>query len=122
MSSLNPIFDELEHGILDTAHTVEGWFHKPPAQPDVTATQEDHMSLFDTIENGLAEVKVKFEGIAEEDLALLKRVQANPETAVILRDLDALAVVAGIPQGFISGVSNGLKVLLAAYTPAPAAQ
>lgn len=78
------------------------------------------MSLLDTAKTALAEAEAKLEGLDEEALGLLRKVQANPETAVILGDLGSLASVAGIPQGFITGSAAALKVLLAAYAPDPA--
>jgi len=138
----NPIFGELARDWDRTAHAareaeqaVTGWFepgrHRQaavqlaqsqapdvhPATVDTAPTQEEDMSVFDTIKQDIAEAEAKFEGVAEADVAKLKAVMANPETAGVFSDLAGLAAPLGIPAGAISGVATGIKTLLGLYVP-----
>lgn len=93
----------------------------PAAQPE-----ENDMSLLDTIkthvEADVAELEGKLKGVDDAALAVLNRVLANPETASVLKDLDGLATIVGIPSGTIAGVAGGLKTVLSLYADAaPAA-
>lgn len=97
--------------------------HQTPATTPVNlapagaATQGEHMSSFiEDLDNFVTEAKA----IGEDGIAKYKAIKANPETADLVEDLAGLATTVGIPQGFITGVGQALKVLRAAYQPDPA--
>jgi hypothetical protein len=92
----------------------------PAAQPvNLTAapaaTQEEPMSLLDTIRNDIAEVEAKLKDVDEAALGKLNAVMAHPEASVVLNDLAGLASIVGIPEGTIAGVAAGLKTVLSLY-------
>ena len=99
---------------------LEGdWFHHgQPHDPSTSAApaaaqpEEKHMSL-SADHHTLA---AKLETIGDDAVDVLEHIKANPETADLLGELHALATTAGIPQGYITGVGQALKVLRAAYT------
>jgi len=133
------VWGSAEHAAEEAGHAVTGWFERPghhrqaairqltSQAPDVhpatvdTATQEEPMSLFDTLDKDFADVKAKLQGLDEDALTKVTTVLANPETADVLNDLSGLATAVGIPPGTITGVAQGLKTVLGLYAqPDPA--
>ena len=132
-------WDHVQHTAEAAAVDAVSWFHRDHPYPDATqapasspvtvnaaTTLEEPMSLLDTIkthvEADVAELEGKLKGVDEDALAILNRVLANPETASVLKDLDGLATIVGIPSGTIAGVAGGLKTVLSLYADAaPAA-
>lgn len=118
------IFSELAEQWHDGEHRAGDWFYRhahhatsaAPAAAIPTQPKENHMSVLDDLKGFVADV----EAIGEDGLARYKAIKANPETADLLDELAALATTAGIPQGYITGVGQALKVLRAAYTAAAA--
>ena len=105
--------ENLVHG-----HPYPDATQAPAAQPvnvGTATTQEEPMSLLDTIKNDIAEAEAKLKDIDEEALGKLNAVMAHPEASVVLNDLAGLASIVGIPEGTISGVAAGLKTVLSLY-------
>jgi hypothetical protein len=118
------IFSDLASEWREGEQHVSDWFARhahnqasaAPAAASPTQPKENHMSVLDDLKGLVADV----EAIGEDGLASYKAIKANPETAGLLDELAALATTAGIPQGYITGTGQALKVLRAAYTAAAA--
>jgi hypothetical protein len=133
----NPIFDELEHGILRAADMAGDWFHphrasQAPAATPVnvkpTPSPEDHMSLAADFEQGYAAVKAelaKFEQALPGIVAKGRQLEESPLGQLAVRGAEAVAAGIIPPEGLALVEANAGRILddvLALYAPQQPAQ